>query len=89
MAKWRVGNPRTSPSRTLSRRVTRILRLSESNLRTRMRSPSSGQYSGLLHKLLSWMSVIFKKAFSSEASKRTNKTDGAIRPVTTAHSTGP
>ena len=50
MAKWRVGNPRTSPSSALSRRVTRIsFRPGTSSLRTRMRSPASGQYSGLQH----------------------------------------
>ena len=58
-------------------------------LHTRMRSPVAGQYSGLLHNQLSWMPVIFKKASSPEASNRTNKTDGAMFPVTTAHSAGP
>ena len=43
-------DPSTSPSSSLSHRTTRIsFRPDTSNLRTRIRSPTSGQYSGLQH----------------------------------------
>ncbi|MFC2361049.1 MAG: hypothetical protein ACFNME_09595 [Actinomyces dentalis] len=58
-------------------------------LHTWMRSPASGQYSGLLHNQFSWAPTMSMKASSPEASKRMNKADGAILPVTTAHSGGP
>ena len=85
-----VGYPRVRPANRLALPVTRIWpRPSSGNLRTRMRSPRSGQYPTSQHAGSSEKDMLSMNT-SSPLSSRCRKKPGVKRYfVTTAHSTGP